>query len=129
VAVKVASRKTLDIEGIAKEINQDDIKVIVYFFSVEFEKNEPQNALKKAFPQAACIGASMIGGWSTGGALETGITVMSLSSGEVAEVITSFQTGAKADPARTARNAIDELKRKLGARTVNPGEYLGLIFF
>ncbi|MDR2786421.1 MAG: methyl-accepting chemotaxis protein [Treponema sp.] len=129
MAVKVASRTTLDIEGIVKEINQSDIKVIVYFFSVAFEEKEPQRALKRAFPQAICIGASMIGGWSTGGALETGITVMSLSSDEVAEVVTSFQTGAKADPARIARNAIDELKRKLGARTINPDEYLGFIFF
>jgi prefoldin subunit 5 len=71
----------------------------------------------------------MIGGWSALGALEKGIVVMSLSSDEVAEVITSFQTGAKADPARTAGNAITELKRKLGGRTINPDEYLGLIFF
>jgi hypothetical protein len=129
MAVKVASRKTLDIEGIAQEINQNDIKVIVCFFSVEFEKDEPTRALKRAFPQAVCVGASMIGGWSSAAALETGITVMSLSSDEVAEVIAAFQTGVKADPARTARNAIDELKRKLGARVVNPDEYLGLIFF
>jgi hypothetical protein len=129
MAIKVASRKTLDIDGIVKEIEQSDIKVIVYFFSVEFEKNEPQKALKKAFPGAVCIGASMIGGWSTKEPLETGITVMSLSKDEVAEVITSFQTGAKADPARTARNAIDELKRKIGGRTIDPDEYLGLIFF
>jgi hypothetical protein len=129
MAVKVASRETLDIEGIVKEINQDNIKAVIYFFSVDFEKYEPQRALKKAFPQAVCIGASMIGGWSTRGALEKGITAMSLSSDEVAEVITSFQTGTRADPARTARNAIAELKRKLGSRTVNPDEYLGLIFF
>jgi hypothetical protein len=129
MAVKVASRKTLDIEGIVKEIDQADIKVIVYFFSIGFEKNGPHIALKKAFPQAVCIGASMIGGWSSQGALETGITVMSLSSCEVAEVITSFQTGAKADPIRTARNAIEELRRGLRNRTVSPDEYLGLIFF
>jgi hypothetical protein len=134
MAIKVASRKTLDIErtvieGIAKEIDQADIKVIIYFFSAGLEKGEPQKALKRAFPQATCIGASMIGGWSTQGALETGITVMSLSSSEVAEVITSFQTGAREDPVRTARNAIAELKRGLGNRTVSPDEYLGLIFF
>ncbi|MDR0451012.1 MAG: FIST C-terminal domain-containing protein, partial [Treponema sp.] len=129
MAVKVASRRTFDIEGIAEEIGQHDSRVIVYFFSPEFEKNEPHRALKRAFPQALCIGASMIGGWSTREALETGIVVMSLSSGEVAEVISSFQTGAKADPARTARNAIAELKRKSGSQTFSPGEYLGLIFF
>jgi hypothetical protein len=127
--IKVASRKTFDIEGIAKEIEQDNIKVVIYFFSVDFEKYEPQKALKKAFPQAVCTGASMIGGWSSREALETGITAMSLSSDEVAEVFVSFQTGAKADPVRTARNAIDELKRKLGGRNVGPAEYLGIIFF
>jgi archaellum component FlaC len=129
MAVKTASRESLDIEGIAKEIDQPDIRVIIYFFSVEFEKSEPQKALKRAFPRAVCIGASMIGGWSTQRAVEKGITVMSLSSDEAAEVITSFQTGAKADPARTARNAISELKHKLGGRTITPDEYLGLIFF
>jgi hypothetical protein len=129
MAVKVASRRTFDIEGIAEEIAQSDIRVIIYFFSPEFEKDEPHRAFKRAFPQALCAGASMIGGWSSAEALETGIVAMSLSSGEVAEVISSFQTGAKADPARTARNAIGELKRKLGNKTVNPDEYLGLIFF
>ncbi|MDR0403561.1 MAG: hypothetical protein LBH35_08255, partial [Treponema sp.] len=129
MAVKVASRRTFDIEGIVEEIGQSDSRVILYFFSPEFEKDEPHKVLKKAFPRALCAGASMIGGWSTAEALETGIVVMSLSSDEVAEVISSFQTGAKADPAQTARNAIGELKHKLGDKTVSPDEYLGLIFF
>jgi hypothetical protein len=129
MAVKVASRRTFDIEGIVEELGEDNSAVIIYFFSPEFEKYEPHRVLKRAFPRALCVGASMIGGWSTAEALETGIVVMSLSSGEVAEVISSFQTGAKADPARTARNAINDLKRKLGSKTVSPDEYLGLIFF
>ncbi|MDR0708334.1 MAG: methyl-accepting chemotaxis protein [Treponema sp.] len=129
MAIKVASRNSFDIEGIVKEIDQPDIKVVIYFFSVEFEKNEPQKALKKAFPHAICIGASMIGGWSTQRAIEKGIVAMSLSSSEVAEVITSFQTGVKENPTRSAINAIEELKRKLGGRITSPDEYLGLIFF
>ncbi|MDR2865514.1 MAG: methyl-accepting chemotaxis protein [Spirochaetaceae bacterium] len=129
MAIKVASRTTPDIEGIIKEIDQSMIKVIIYFFSVEFERCEPQRALKKAFPAAVCIGSSMIGGWATKGAMEKGICAMSLSSDEVAEVFTSFKEGVKADPALVARGSINELKRKIGRGNVNPDEYLGLIFF
>jgi hypothetical protein len=129
MAIKIASRTTLDIEGIIKEIKQDSVKVIIYFFSVEFEKHEPQRALKRAFPRAVCIGASMIGGWAAGGAMEKGICAMSLSEDEVAGVFTAFKEGVKADPALAARGAIDELARKLGPEGVNPDEYLGLIFF
>jgi prefoldin subunit 5 len=129
MAIKTASRQNGDIEGIIAEINQEAVKVVIYFFSMEFEKNEVQKALKRAFPQAACIGSSMIGGWSTKGAVERGITAMSLSSGEVAEVYTAFREGVKIDPALTARSAIDDLKRKTASRNINPDEYLGLIFF
>jgi hypothetical protein len=129
MAIKVASRTTFDIDNIIKEIDQNGIKVIVYFFSVEFERHEPHRALKRAFPNAICIGSSMIGGWATGGALEKGICAMSFSEEEVAEVFTSFKEGVKQNPAAAARNAIDELKRKPGFRGVNPDEYLGLIFF
>jgi hypothetical protein len=48
---------------------------VVYLFSVELERFEPHKALKKAFPRAACIGASMIGGWCTTGASEKGINL------------------------------------------------------
>jgi len=129
MAIKVASREKWDIKGIIKEIEQPDIKVIIYFFSIEFEHHQPQRHLKQAFPGAACIGASMIGGWSTRQALETGITVMSLSSDEVEEVYTAFHEGVKEDAARAARTAIIELKNKMYNKDINPEEYLGLIFF
>jgi hypothetical protein len=116
-------------DGIIREINQPDIKAVLYFFSVEFEKDEPQRAFKRAFPQASCMGASMIGGWSTQQAIETGITAISFSSGEVEEIFVTIQEGARGDPSHTAQKAIQELKRKLGSRQVNPDEYLGLIFF
>ncbi|MDR1325335.1 MAG: methyl-accepting chemotaxis protein [Treponema sp.] len=128
MAIKVSSRNTLDISGIAKDIEQPDIKVVIYFFSIEFERMEPHKAMKKAFPQAACIGASMVGGWSTTGAVEKGITAMSLSSSEVEEVITSFQVGVKENATRAAINSINELKRRLGGQKVDPDKYLGLIF-
>ena len=129
MAIKVASRDRWDIEGIIAEIQQPNIKAIIYFFSVSFENHEPQKALKQAFPGAACIGSSMIGGWSSKMALEKGITVMSLSSDEVAETYTAFQEGVKQDPARAAQAAIRELKQKITGKTLSPDKYLGLIFF
>jgi len=129
MAIKVASRDRWDIDGIISEIKQPDVKVIIYFFSPAFEQYEPQKSLKNAFPEAACIGASMIGGWSTQKALETGITVMSLSKDEVSEVYTAFQEGVKQDPVQTARSAISELKQKTAGNIINPDDYLGLIFF
>ena len=129
MAIKVASKVNWDIEGLIDEIQQPNVKAVVYFFSASFEKYEPQKALKDAFPQAVCIGSSMIGGWSTQRALETGITVMSLSSDEVETVYSTFQEGAKKDPVRTAQAAIADLKRKTSGKNINPEEYLGLIFF
>jgi hypothetical protein len=129
MAIKVASRETWDIDGIVNEIQQPDIQAIICFFSPAFEQYEPQKALKQAFPEAACIGASMIGGWSAQRALETGVTAMSLSSDEVAEVFTAFQEGAKQDAAKTAQAAIAELKLKTNGKQLNFDEYLGLIFF
>jgi hypothetical protein len=129
MSIKVASRERWDIDGIVNEIRQPDIKAVIYFFSPAFEQHEPQGAFKKAFPEAACICASMIGGWSPERALETGITAMSLSSDEVAEVYTAFQEGVKQDAAKTAQAAIEELKQKTQGKQINPDEYLGLIFF
>ena len=129
MAIKVASRESWDINGIISEIKQPNIKAIIYFFSSSFEQYQPQISLKNAFPEAACIGASMIGGWSTQKALEKGITVMSLSSDEVEEVFTAFHEGVKQDPVRTAQTAISELKQKISGKNINPDEYLGLIFF
>ena len=79
MAIKVAARKNNDIAGLMKDIEQPGIKAVIYFFSVEFEQFEPQKTINRTFPQAVCIGASMIGGWGTSGALEKGITAMSFS--------------------------------------------------
>jgi hypothetical protein len=129
MAIKTASREKWDIDGIVSEIRQPDIQAIICFFSPAFEQYEPQKALKQAFPEAACIGASMIGGWSVQRALETGITAMSLSSDEVAEVFTAFQEGVKQDAAGAAKAAIAELKQKTNGAQIKFDEYLGLIFF
>ena len=129
MTIRVASQNDHNIEKIIKEIEQPNIKVILYFFSPDFEKYELHKTLVKSFPKTICIGASMIGGWSTGGALENGVIIMSLSSDEVAEVYTSFQEGVKEDPVRAAKAAIADLKQKIAGENINPDEYLGLIFF
>jgi len=129
MAVKVASQQEWNIEEIAREISQPDIKVVVYFFSLSFEKCDIQKVFAKTFPKAVCIGVSMHGGWSSKNAVKTGITAMSLSSDEVEEVFFSFQEGVKKEPIVAAHAAIDELKKKTAGHLINPDEYLGLIFF
>ena len=127
MGIKVGSRPNYDMDGLLKEIEQPHIKVVIYFFSMEYERFEPQKALKRAFPQAICVGASMYGGWCSTGAMEKGIMALSLGADEVEEVFVTLKEGIKTDPAKTARAAIDELKQKLGYRNINPDDYLGIV--
>jgi signal transduction histidine kinase/CheY-like chemotaxis protein/HPt (histidine-containing phosphotransfer) domain-containing protein len=129
MSIKVTSSRDWNIGEMVSEIGQPGIKAIIYFFSPSFEHHKPHKAISKAFPGATCIGASMIGGWSSGGALESGITAMSLSSDEVDEVYVSLQEGVKEDPIMAAWAAIADLKRQTAGQSINPDEYLGLIFF
>jgi len=129
MAVKVTSLKEWDINKIIDGIWQPNVRVVVYFFSPSFEKYEPQKAITNTFPDAVCVGASMCGGWSTGGAIKTGITLMSLSSDEVEKAYFTFQEKVKKDPIKSAHTAIADLKRKTVGHKINPDEYLGLIFF
>jgi len=129
MSIKTASQNNYDIKEIIWKINQPDIKAVFYFFSPELEEHEPQKSLQNAFPGAKCIGSSMIGGWSSSGAVDSGITAMSLSSHEVENVYVSFQEGVKEDPIKAAKAAIAELKKKTVMENINPDEYLGLIFF
>jgi signal transduction histidine kinase/CheY-like chemotaxis protein/HPt (histidine-containing phosphotransfer) domain-containing protein len=129
MAVKVFSQQEWNFDNITREIVQPDVKVVIYFFSPSFEKYEPQKAFAKTFPEAVCIGVSMYGGWSSERAILSGITVMSLSSDEVADTYVSFQEGVKKEPIRAAHTAINELKYKTAGQLINPDEYLGLIFF
>jgi signal transduction histidine kinase/CheY-like chemotaxis protein len=129
MSIKVASSRDWNIGKIVNEIGQPGIKAVIFFFSPSFEQYKPQKAISKAFPGAACIGASMIGGWSSGGALESGITAMSLSSDEVDEVYVTFHEGVKEAPVMAAWAAIADLKRQTVGQSINPDEYLGLIFF
>jgi signal transduction histidine kinase/CheY-like chemotaxis protein len=129
MAVKVISLQDWDIKKIIDGIGQPNVRAVIYFFSPSFEKHEPQKALVNAFPDAACIGASMYGGWASEGAVRTGVTLMSLSSDEVANGYLSFQEGVKKDPIKAAHAAIAELKDKTAGQKINSDEYLGLIFF
>jgi signal transduction histidine kinase/CheY-like chemotaxis protein len=129
MAVKVSSTQDWEINNVIDEIRQPNIKIVIYFFSMSFEKFNPQKAFLEAFPGAVCIGASMYGGWSSKGAVKTGITAMSLSSDETSAVFFTFQEGVKKDPIAAAHNAITELKQKTSGERINPDEYLGLIFF
>jgi len=129
MAIKAASLQNWDINRLTEELGQPNIRAIIYFFSPSFEEHDLPQEFARAFPGADCFGASMCGGWSSEGALKTGITAMSLSGDEVAEVFVSFQEGVKSDPVAAAHAAIAELKQKTVNEKINPDEYLGLIFF
>jgi len=129
MSIKVASHNECNTEKIISEINQADVKAVLYFFSPSFAESGIQEKFAKAFPKAVCIGASMIGGWSSEKALDSGITAMSISSNEIENVYLSFQEGVKKDPIGSARAAISELKKQIKNQHINPDEYLGLIFF
>jgi hypothetical protein len=127
MAVKSSSRSGYDIDGVINEINQANVKAVVYFFSVEYETKAPQQALKRAFPQAVVIGMSMIGGWSTGGPVKKGVMALSFSGDEVETAFGTLQKGMSNDPKRAAMAAIEDLKRKGASSGVNPADYLGLV--
>ncbi|MCL2721196.1 MAG: ATP-binding protein [Treponema sp.] len=129
MAVKVTSLKEWDIKRIIDGIGQPNVKAVIYFFSLSLEKHQIHKELTETFPGAVCIGASMHGGWSSNGAVKTGITIMSLSGDEVDESYVTFQEGVKKDPTLTAHNAIKDLKHKTQGHQINPDEYLGIIFF
>ena len=129
MAIKIKSLTEWNIDEIINGVGQHDIKVVIYFFSLSFEKYKIHEAITEAFPDAVCIGASMYGGWSSERSVKTGITIMSLSSNEVEQVFISFHEGVKRDPTLTACIAIADLKKKTQGKKLNPDEYLGLIFF
>jgi hypothetical protein len=128
MAIKYATSRTADISGIIREIDQPNIKVVIYFFSMEFELSAPHKAFTQAFPRAACMGASMNGGYSPAGVLDTGIIALSFSTEEVAEASVFLQEKVREDPVQAARNLIDDFKHQFGYRIDNPSVYLGILF-
>jgi hypothetical protein len=127
MAVKVSSGRGDELERIVSEISQPDVRVVLYFFSPELERSGLKAAMSHAFGGARRVGASMIGGWSTGGAVEKGIVAMSLSGEEVAESFVSFREGAKADPEAVARGLAADIKAKTGGRRLDSDQYLGIL--
>lgn len=129
MAVKVSSSRDWEPDKIIEEIKQPNIKVVIYFFSPSVEQHNPHTFFSETFPEAVCVGSSMHGGWSSGGAVETGIAVMSLSSDEVDQTWFTFHEGVKKNPVIVAYSAIIDLLQKTSEEKINPDEYLGLIFF
>jgi hypothetical protein len=129
MAIKVASGSWTSIERILSEIAQPDIKAVIYFFSPDIGQHGIHQKMKAAFRQACCIGASMIGGWSTSGAVESGLVAMTLSGDEVAETFVAFREGVKADPRKAAQGILADLRKSLGSRQLNPDEYVGIVLF
>lgn len=125
--IKMGGRQSYDIDGLIKEIEQPRIKVVLCFFSVEYERFEPHRALKRAFPQAVCVVGSMLGGWCTTGVVKKGVVALSLSTDEVEEVFSTLKEGVKTDAAKTAAEAVEDLKRKIGYRSLDPDNYLGIV--
>jgi hypothetical protein len=129
MAVKVSSGRGDEIDRIISEISQSDVRVVLYFFSPELERSGLQAAMARAFGTARRVGASMIGGWSSRGAVGKGVVAMSLSGDEVSESFAAFREGAKADPDGAARGLAADIKSKSGGRAFDPDEYVGILLF
>jgi hypothetical protein len=129
MAVKTSSGRGDELHRITAELAQDDVKVVIFFFSPELERLNIQNAFGAAFPAAKRLGASMIGGWSSGGPVEKGIVAMSLSGEEVEECFSSFKEGVKADPAGVAKALSADIRARTGGRDLDPEHYVGIVLF
>jgi hypothetical protein len=127
MAVKVASGFNAD--SVIKDIAQEDVRLVLYFFSPELGKSDLPSAFARAFPHATRAGASMIGGWASAGAVEKGIVAMSLSGEEVEESFSAFREGVKANPEGAAREVAADLRAKLGSRALDPNQYVGIVLF
>ena len=129
MSVKVASGSPNELPRVISEITQDDIKVVVYFLSPVMEATRLQNRFTAAFPRAVRLGASMIGGWSTAGAVEKGLVAMSLTGEEVEDVVVAFREGVKTDPSGVARALVSDVCSRWGHRQLDPEHYVGIVLF
>jgi hypothetical protein len=127
MAVLTSATASSDISSVLDSVYQQDIRIVLYFFSVDYKNQNIQNTVKKRFPDAVCIGASMIGGWGPEGPMERGFTVMSLSSQEVDFVASSFRDQVKNDPRKAAREIVEDISVLLPEDDVNPAEYVGIV--
>lgn len=128
MAIKVSANENGDVSKIIEEIQQPNIKAVIFFYSNNLKEKKIHDKFTNAFPGAYCAGCSMIGGWASTGPIEKGITAMSLSNEEVEKVFISFEEDVKNDPKRAANRIINDIKMQLGKeKTLNPNEYIGLI--
>ena len=129
MAVLTSATTTPRIDEVLERISQEDVRLVLYFFSVEYKGADLHKQVKKRFPEAICLGASMIGGWGPEGPMEKGFTAMSLSGDEVESVHVSFREGVKDDPRGTAKEIVADLLRQMPAEGVNPADYVGIVLF
>ena len=129
MSIRVSSKPSASAADIIGEIEQPEIRAVIYFFSPELASSGLHASLSARYPSVPCIGASMIGGWSSAGPVEKGVVALSLSSSEADEAFVSFAEGVKADPVAATRRVLTDMKRKLGPRKLHPAEYVGVILF
>ena len=128
-AIKVASSSTGDIQEVLKNINQPDIQLIIYYYSINLKSRELHKTIQEKYPHIKSMGCTMIGGWSDKGAIDNGIVAMSLSDNEVENVVISFQSGVKSDPAEAAKKIIADISQQIDLQEINPIDYYGIILF
>ncbi len=129
MAIKVASSTTGDIQEVLKDINQPGIQLIIYYYSINLKSRELHKIIQEKYPHVKSMGCTMIGGWSDKGAIDNGIVALSLSDNEVENVVISFQTGVKSNPAGAAKKLIEDISRQIDLEELNPLDYYGIILF
>ena len=129
MSVQVSSGLPHEVSRVISEVSQDDVKVVVFFFSPEMEAASLQNQFSSAFPKATRLGASMIGGWSTRGPVEKGLVAMSLTGDEVEDVFLTFREGVKRDPRGVARSLASDVVSRWGDRQMDPEHHVGIVLF
>ncbi|ORC38453.1 hypothetical protein B4O97_01475 [Marispirochaeta aestuarii] len=127
MAVLSAATADFDISHVLDSIYQPDTRIVLYFFSVDYRDRNIQTSVKDRFPEAVCLGASMIGGWGPQGPMERGFTALSLSGQEVDFAVSSFREQVKGDPRKAAQEIVEDISRQLPADDVNPAEYVGIV--
>ncbi|WP_020611008.1 FIST signal transduction protein [Sediminispirochaeta bajacaliforniensis] len=127
MSVLTAATAGEDIDPVLQAISQENVRIVLYFFSVDYKKLNIEATIHQWFPEAVCLGSSMIGGWGPNGPMEKGFTAMSLSSDEVETVVSSFREGVKAHPRQTAREIVEDIAHQLPEGEVNPADYIGIV--
>jgi hypothetical protein len=127
MAVLTSATTDTRIESVLDSISQNDVKIVIYFFSLDYKERNIQKTVKDRFPEAVCLGSSMIGAWGPAGPMERGFTAMSLSGQEVDFAVSSFREQVKSKPRKAAQEIIEDISRQLPADDVNPAEYVGFV--